>query len=237
MKAYTILGIDTSSPICAVALAHGSTVLWEKNSNDQLRHGEEVFVSINDGLKQHGLHWDAIDIIACGVGPGSFTGLRVGLAAVKGIVSAHPCKKIIGISSLDIIARNNIPDTECAVIVDARQERLYTAWYRVSSGTWVKKGSERLENCHSLCARIKRRKKPLTVCGDALASCGHVLKDECGSHIVVTPETAWYPRGAHIIACAQPYIIAKKFLLPTALKPQYLWIAPLKKMHKKRNGK
>ena len=78
-----ILGIDTSSRVLALAFSSKKELVWETNLVYKFRHLEKVFVLIDNALKT--LRWKTsdIDMLVCGLGPGSFTGLRIGLATVK----------------------------------------------------------------------------------------------------------------------------------------------------------
>ena len=232
---HKILGIDTSSKVLGLALACGDEVLLEMNCTHAFRHVETLFVLLQEGLRT--LKWTMhdIDIIACGLGPGSFTGLRVGLAAVKGFGSIGK-KKVLGISSLDIIARNICFDTECYVVVDARREKIYTAHYTLHGGLCNKKSKDRLVSYKELCTRIKqkRTKNTITLCGDALRSYGDRLKKDCGKNILFLPEDMWYPRGKHIIHCAHNEIARGQFISIPEVLPRYLFISPAEEKRKRK---
>ena len=221
MKAHRILGIDTSTKMLAVALAEGEKVIWEQNESEKFKHLEKIFILIGEGLRAARWTMDDIDVVACGLGPGSFIGLRVGLAAVKGLMLAGG-KKVVGLSSLDIIAQNNQPETDGAVLVDAHRKKVYASFYASRGGALQKKGADVLLSYKQLMARLKRMKGATVLGGDALCAYGSDLAHDTSAKISFAPEERWYPRGAHIINCAHSAIQKKSFLSLRQLAPHYL---------------
>jgi tRNA threonylcarbamoyladenosine biosynthesis protein TsaB len=124
-----VLGIETSGTKGGIALLDGGQVCGIRRFEKGMVHGREIAPSIRALLDEAGLEPGAIDLVACDIGPGSYTGLRVGLAAAKGLVLALR-KPIIGVASLDAMAEaaRNRARLLCPVI-DARCERIYGAIY------------------------------------------------------------------------------------------------------------
>ncbi len=237
MKQHKILSIDTSSKVLAMALASDDDVLLEMNCSDEFRHIETLFVLLKQALDKIKWTIDDIDIIVCGLGPGSFTGLRVGAAAVKGFASTGG-KKIIGVSSLDVIAQNVSFDTECAVVVDARRSRIYTAFYSVLGNIYKKKSGDILLGYKELRSRIRTKqvKNKIALCGDALKLYGNELKKDFGEDILFLPEKMWYPGGRNIIKCARNKIDKGEYISLSDVLPRYLFssnVQILKKQKKK----
>ncbi|MBU1863978.1 MAG: tRNA (adenosine(37)-N6)-threonylcarbamoyltransferase complex dimerization subunit type 1 TsaB [Candidatus Omnitrophica bacterium] len=233
MKNYKILGLDTSTKQLAIALAEGDTVLWEVNYVEQFKHIEKLFILIQKGLKHCGWTMDDVDILACGSGPGSFTGLRVGFAAVKGFATAKK-KKIVAASSLDIIAHNCIKKSDCAVIVNAHRGKIYGAFYTNRNGAMKKVGRDLLLSPQQLVEKLKRNKNPLWLCGDALEKYSNDLKQVGENNIFYTSQRKWYPCGSHIIHVVQDAIRKRKFLLAHKILPQYLRLSGAEEVKKKK---
>lgn len=78
-----ILAIDTSSKICSVSILEDNNVIIEKHNDDEKTHSQKLMPLIDETLKQFDLTLDNIDLLACCQGPGSFTGIRIGISTVK----------------------------------------------------------------------------------------------------------------------------------------------------------
>ena len=131
-----ILGIDTSTNIGSVGLYSTETgLIGEMTINIKKTHSENIMVQVDSLLKITGIEIKDIDKIAVSIGPGSFTGIRIGVAAAKGIVSSGEFK-IAGINELDLIAGMSTEnDVEICALIDARKERVYHCLYRYKNGS------------------------------------------------------------------------------------------------------
>ncbi len=124
------LGIDSSSHVGAVGLADEYGILGEINIKLVHRHSEELLNIIDYLFKQTGKNVKELEGIAVTVGPGSFTGLRIGLSIVKTFAQVLQIP-VIGLSSLDILAYNlNLAESWLIPIIDAKRSRVYTAIYK-----------------------------------------------------------------------------------------------------------
>lgn len=124
-----ILAIDTSSVNATCAVLCGGTLAGEFSICNKKTHSQMIMPMIDDVLKKTSLEIEDIDVFAPCIGPGSFTGLRIGIAAAKALCQARG-KKIVGISSLDALWQN-VFATEKTVcpIMDARRGDVYNALY------------------------------------------------------------------------------------------------------------
>lgn len=128
-----ILNIDTTSEMALVNIAKDGAVLYEKKSDDQKNHAAFLHPAIIEALKKNGLTINDIDAIAVSHGPGSYTGIRVGLAAAKGLCYASN-KPLITINQLEILAKDAIDnrDDKAALycpMIDARRMEVFAAVY------------------------------------------------------------------------------------------------------------
>ncbi|ARF55879.1 tRNA (adenosine(37)-N6)-threonylcarbamoyltransferase complex dimerization subunit type 1 TsaB [Streptomyces gilvosporeus] len=123
-----LLALDTATPAVTVALHDGSRVLAESRQVDARRHGELLLPAVDAVLAQAGRKLDAVSDIVVGVGPGPYTGLRVGLvtAATFGSVLGVP---VHGLCSLDGIAHASGLEEPFVVATDARRKEVYWARY------------------------------------------------------------------------------------------------------------
>ena len=125
-----ILGMDTCSANAAVAVMNDKKLIGEFVISNDRTHSQVIMPLVDDMLKKCGLDISDIDVFAVSVGPGSFTGLRIGMATVKTL--AQFCKKpIIGVSSLDSLYENcALFDGIVCPIIDARHGEVYNALYK-----------------------------------------------------------------------------------------------------------
>ncbi len=125
-----VLGIDTSTQCGSIGLVEGQQILCEYMLNRKMSHSERVLKTIDRVLEDSGVSIGEIDGFAISIGPGSFTGLRIGVSAVKGLAFATG-KRVAGVSTLDALAQNikYSPYLICPLL-DARKGEVYTALYR-----------------------------------------------------------------------------------------------------------
>lgn len=120
-----ILAVDTSSKICSVALLENDTVIDEINLDDGKTHSENLMPLIDEILCKNNLDIKQIEMIACCVGPGSFTGIRIGVATVKPMAEILKIK-LASITSLEALARNVENQDIIVSLIDARNNQVYT---------------------------------------------------------------------------------------------------------------
>ncbi|MBR3324806.1 MAG: tRNA (adenosine(37)-N6)-threonylcarbamoyltransferase complex dimerization subunit type 1 TsaB [Clostridia bacterium] len=133
-----VLAIDTSNEICSVAILEDEKLIKEVHSDDSRQHSINLMPMIKKTLESVNLRLNDIELLGCGIGPGSFTGVRIGIATIKAF---HDIKKIhaIGINSLEAQAYNvtlKKGKNDCKIIslIDAKNENAYIAVYRVHNG-------------------------------------------------------------------------------------------------------
>lgn len=129
-----VLAIDTSTAVTAVAVRDGDRLRAEDNAKTEQRHGDVLLPRVQAVLAAAALQLAEIDLLAVGVGPGAFTGLRVGLATVKGLGFALQ-KPVRGVSSPEAIASAALERApQVVVLLDAFKGEVYAAVYRREPG-------------------------------------------------------------------------------------------------------
>ena len=124
-----VLGLDASSDAAAVGLVKDGTLLCEYTVNNGKNHSVKLLPMIEEVLLKTGIAFSEIDVYACGVGPGSFTGVRIGVATAKGFAQSYQ-KPVIPLSSLQILAENISEYTGLRIpCIHARANELYCAAY------------------------------------------------------------------------------------------------------------
>lgn len=125
-KSFNTLIVDASTENLYVAVLKGNSVFGGGRCDCQKRHSEVIISEIDSVLSQSGLGLTDIDAFACGVGCGSFTGLRVAISTVKGL-NASLNKKLVAVNTLEIFAYNNVGKTD--VLMDAGGGKFFYAAY------------------------------------------------------------------------------------------------------------
>lgn len=128
-----ILGLDTSTMMATCAVVEDNNLLGEFSLNQDMSHSENLVPMIKEVLENLKIGIEEIDLFTVALGPGSFTGLRIGVATVKAF--AHLFNKpIVGVSTIEALAYN-LPYNEIVVpMIDARRERVYTGIYTWKEG-------------------------------------------------------------------------------------------------------
>ena len=126
-----ILAVDTSAVCASVAVTENGKILSEASANTGLTHSRTLMPMIDSVLKNAEIDLESIDTLACSVGPGSFTGIRIGVATIKGLCDALG-KKCIPVSTLQGLAYNLMGHSCTAVsVMDARCNQVYCAIFSV----------------------------------------------------------------------------------------------------------
>ncbi len=131
----TFLGIDTSAVVCSAAIVKDGTVICEKTRSDGLTHSETLLPMIRDLLKSVSLTLADLSGVSISCGPGSFTGLRIGISTVKGLTVSGdiPCAAVSTLEALSYNARDYEGALVCPVM-DARRGEFYHALFRIENG-------------------------------------------------------------------------------------------------------
>ncbi len=141
MSERIILAIDTATSCCSVALTVGGRfegkVLGSLDLDTRLTHSQRLLASIEYLMKATELSWSDIAGVAVSLGPGSFTGLRIGMVTGKGLVMAADIP-LLGVSSLDVMAANCVSSKLVYAVQDARKKEVYAAGFRFQNGIPVR---------------------------------------------------------------------------------------------------
>lgn len=153
-----VLSIDTSTKIGSVALYDSEIgILGEINLYVKTNHSNIIMPLIDNLLKITNKKIEEIDKIGVVIGPGSFTGIRIGVAIAKGLCYGTD-KKIVGINSLDLLAYN-CEKTESLIVsmIDARKERVYYSMYRYEGNTLVRVSEYRDDEIREILGSIQEK--------------------------------------------------------------------------------
>ncbi len=128
-----ILALDTSGFNCSVAILDENKVIANFNLNNGITHSQTLVPLVDEVCKFSNLTLNDIDIFSCSIGPGSFTGLRIGIATIKGFALSLN-KKIISVPTLEALAYN-VPffDGIVCTVLDAKNDNVYSALYKINN--------------------------------------------------------------------------------------------------------
>lgn len=197
-----VLAVDTSSSVAAVAVLDEKELLGEYILNHKKTHSQKLVPMIDQILSSLELKTEDIDIFAAATGPGSFTGLRIGITTIKAMAFALK-KPVVGIPSLDALAHNiQAGDTLICPIMDARNDQVFTALYR-NNGTEQMKMTEYLGvEIHELIQLIKGKNMKVIFNGDGVFVHEKLLKTELGENCSFAPLSHMLHRASSVAQLA-----------------------------------
>lgn len=212
------LAVDTSAVTATAVLADGDALIAQTSVDGAKTHSETLLPAVVQMMESAHILPQDIELYACTVGPGSFTGIRIGVSAVKGLAFGRgkPC---VALCSVDVLAENlrGVPDILVCPVMDARRNTFYNALYRNGE----KLCDIRLISGEELCAELARRGERVCFVGDGTHALTRAMQ---GSEFVIpTPEVLVRPSGFAAALCAQRmYDEGVGVCTDTALKPFYL---------------
>ena len=230
-----ILAVDTASNVASVAIMEDNKLLGEYTVNHKRTHSQSLMPMIDELLKSLETDISNIDVFAAVTGPGSFTGLRIGITTIKSIAYAVR-KPVVGITSLDSLAYN-IPFCQSLIcpILDARNDQVFTAIYK-----WEKDKLKRIEDymgVHvSVLAEIIKKLQLHTVfLGDAALMHRNFLEMELGVFSGFAPENLMLQKASSVAQAAITRVQNDKLENCYELKPFYLRKSQAERELEKRN--
>ena len=181
------LAFDSTAKAASVAVCDGEKLLALYNIDNGLTQSELLLPMAENMLKSLNLTFGDVELLACAVGPGSFTGVRIGVALVKGIAFGKgiPC---VEVSTLDELAENLRGLSGIIVpCMDARRQQVYTATYRGRDGELEKLTDDRAMAISELAEELKAYDEPIYLSGDGYAVAKRGL-EAAGIKVEATPE-------------------------------------------------
>ena len=216
-----ILAFETSAKAASVALMERGKLLGEAYPNTGLTHSQTLMVMAEDLLKACNLTPKDVEAVAVAAGPGSFTGVRIGVAAAKGFAwgGELPC---YGVSTLEAMARN-LGAWEGYVVpaMDARRSQVYTAIFHAEKGILTRVEEDMAISLEELKEKIKNFSEPVFLVGDGALLCYNTLLEEVPG-LVLPPEHRMHQRAAGVALTAQVMMDAGDPGNGAELTPNYL---------------
>ena len=216
-----ILAFETSAKAASVALLEKGKLLGESYQNTGLTHSQTLMVMAEDLLKQCGRTVAEVTAVAVAEGPGSFTGVRIGVAAAKGFAwgGRLPC---CGVSTLEAMAESlGIYQGYVCACMDARRNQVYNALFYVNNGNVERVCEDRAISLAELGEQLQTLNGPIFLVGDG-AQLTHKTLSSAVKELVLPPEHRLHQRAVGVALLAERKIAAGDAGDGNALTPNYL---------------
>lgn len=199
-----ILAIEGSAIAASAALCRDGRLIGQYIQVSGLTHSQTLLPMAKDLLRSTGTELSAVDAVAVPVGPGSFTGVRIGVATAKGLCWGAG-KNAVGVSTLEAMAWNGVCAGEGAVVccaMDARRAQIYNALFQISGGAPKRLCPDRAIALEELGPELKNMEKPIFVVGDGAVLCYNWLIEN-GAAAALAPENARYQSAWGVCMAAE----------------------------------
>ena len=216
-----LLAFETSAKAGSVALLQDGKLLGESYQNTGLTHSQTVMVMAQELLKSCGYTPQEVEAVAVAAGPGSFTGVRIGVAAAKGFAWGGQIG-CYGVSTLEAMALGlGVWQGTVACVMDARRSQVYNALFRADGGVLTRLCEDRAVSLEELGAELKTIPGPIFLVGDGTNVCYNALQ-ETVQDLVLPPEHRMHQRAAGVALAAHRKILAGEPGDGATLTPNYL---------------
>ena len=218
-----ILALETSAKSVSCAVVENGAPLASAYQCTGLTHSRTLLPMVDAMLRNAELTLDQIDAVAIAAGPGSFTGLRIGIAAVKGLAWAadKPC---VGVSTLEAMAEN-VSHIDGLIVgaMDARRSQVYNAVFEAKDGALTRLCADRAIALEELASELAGEARRITVLGDGGALCQRYLAEH-GVPCSLAPAALLYQNAVGVgLAAGRAYArgeaVSAQALLPVYLRP------------------
>lgn len=196
-----ILALETSAAACSAALCQDGTLLAQSWQNSGLTHSRTLLPMCQSMLANCGIELEEVDVIAAASGPGSFTGLRIGLATAKGLAwpGEKPC---YGVSTLEAMAWNlaHVDGVICCAM-DARRNQVYNALFQAEGGTLTRLTPDRAISLEELFQGPEAETRAQILVGDGAELCYNYAVP-LGVDLVLAPPHLRFQRATGVARAA-----------------------------------
>lgn len=214
-----ILGIDSSAKSASAAVTENGKIITSFYINTGLTHSQTLMPMIDNALKCADIKLDEIGLIAVNKGPGSFTGVRIGVAAAKGLADVKniPCA---GISTLESMAYNLINNDCIAVcVMDARCNQVYTALFDITDKSVTRLTADEAISIDDLAIKLKNYKKSKILVGDGAEICYNKMIEV--ENLSIAGDNIRYQNAVGVCHAAE-MLSENQYIPAMSLIPEYL---------------
>ena len=225
-----ILAIDTSSKFLNIALGEDNFIIAEESHLLDRQHSALLVPKVKELLEKCNSNISDIDAFVIGLGPGSFTGLRIGVSSIKGfgIATKKPC---VGVASIDALAMNAAVEKATVVpVIDAKREQVYSAIYKRKNGGISRASGYLLLTIDTLmkkinpvrCSLSNGVKSPAVFLGDGINLYKEKIR-RLGRNAIFLDEEYWYPKASSLIKLGLKNLKRHRKQDLGRLKPLYIY--------------
>ena len=215
-----ILAIESTAKAASAALSRDGELLSLSFQRSGLTHSRTLLPMIEDMLKNTETEKSAVDAVAVACGPGSFTGVRIGVSTAKGLCWGLD-RPAVGVSTLEAMAWLALCAGEEAVIcptMDARRSQLYNALFEIRNGAVARLCPDRALSAVQLAEELSAMARPVWVLGDGWKICSAALAEKGVSHTVAPELIRWQNAWGVALAAAGKTPCGAEELLPSYLR-------------------
>ncbi len=214
------LGIETSSAVSSVAVSDGDRIIAEITVEAGFTHSEQLVPHIDTLLRYGKVAKDCIEGIAVAIGPGSFTGLRIGMGTAKAMAYAWQVP-LIGVMTMDAIAQNFVGiDGQVVVMIDAQKKNVYEGRYEWRDGRMQQIQAPTVKLRTDALKELAALNGPVWLCGDGILKRREEIEQYPTLHIA--PPALRIPRASSVLAAAEKRFAAKSYDDAMTLVPYYI---------------
>ena len=217
-----ILAVESTSMAAGVSLMEPDRLLGEIRTNHQKTHSEQLLPMVDQLLKMCQCSLHQVDVLAVSLGPGSFTGIRIGVATVKGLAQAAG-KPVVGVSALEAMAwQTPFFDGLVIPLADAQKNLVYTGAYRNQGEQMVQEHAPDVFHIQEWLDFLEKTHENFLFLGDAMALHQKRLQTRLGSRAFFSMPMHTFPSAAAVAHCAMGKALTGDVQRPEQIQPVYL---------------
>lgn len=231
-----ILAIDTSATAASVCLAREDKILGSFYTNTALTHSQTLVPMVEQVLKTTRIDVDELDYIAVNAGPGSFTGVRIGVAAAKGLAFKNNLA-CVSVSTLESMAYNML-GSDCVVcaVMDARCSQVYNALFKISGDKVERLCEDRALALSELKPELEQINDKIILVGDGAELTAKYLENSL-SNVFLSPVNNQIQNASSTALAAFKSVCENKTITPAELMPTYLRLPQAQRELNKKLGR
>jgi len=212
-----VLAIETSGRVGSIALADAGVIVAEEVFPHGLKHAAEIIPMIDRLCRSQGWGPKQLEHLYVSSGPGSFTGLRIGITLAKTLAFATGVK-LVSVPTVRALAENAPADVKHLVIVlDAKRDQIFTARFERMADGWVEREPAHLD---SLTAMLERSPRPVHLLGEGIPFHEKFLMKDAG--VIIAPPELWSARASTVLKIGTEMALRGDFANPELLTPVYI---------------
>ena len=217
-----ILAIDTSGPVAGVALLKDGVLIGEYNVENEKKHSVTMMPMMEALFPAAGISVNDIDGVAVSCGPGSFTGIRIGIAAAKGIAYAVN-KPVAAVPTLEMLAWNFWGNTSVICpMMDARRQQVYNGLYEFENGSLKVIKDSRALPVTDVITELNEAGKPVVFLGDGVPVYRDIIEENIRVEHSFAPPHLNHQKASSLAALGTEFFKAGRVVSAEELVPEYL---------------